>query len=131
MKIYVASKFENKPEVQRILTLLRQKGHQITADWTIHQHVQPVTDQNRELATEYAIQDLNGTKECDIFIFLTIQAVGLGSTTEFGAALLSSVINKKPKVYVVGEYLDTNLFYIHPNVTIKKTIEEVIDELEK
>src|SRR5471030_1765684 len=101
MKIYVASKFENIHEVKRVINLLRGSGHEITADWTTHEHVQPVTDGNRELAMKYAVEDLNGTKTCDIFILLTTQANGVGSTTEFGAALLSSVMNKKPKVYVV------------------------------
>lgn len=128
MKIYVASKFENKNEVKRIHRLLRQKGHEITADWTIHQ---PVTDSNHELAMKYAIEDLNGTRECDIFILITTDVAGVGSATEFGAALLSSVIYKRPKIYVVGQYLTANLFYIHPSVIIKKTIEDVVAELNK
>jgi hypothetical protein len=128
MKIYVASRFANVDEVRRLYGLLRQDGHEITADWTVHHNVKPYS-QNQELATEYAVEDLEGVKNCDVFILLTTEKVGAGSMTEFGAALLSSAIRKTPKIYVVGSHQNTNIFYIHPLVTMKKTIEEVVDEL--
>ena len=130
MKVYVASRFENKEEVRRVYSLLVEKGYSITADWTIHKRVQPVTDITRVLATEYALEDIEGVIDCDVFIFLTMEKSGTGSTTEFGAALLSQIVRHKPKVYVVGHYIEQNLFFIHPSVILKQTIEDVIEELQ-
>ncbi len=129
MKIYVASRFANIDRVKSLQKILKGHGHEITTDWTTHEHVQPVTDSNRSLATQYAIEDVKAVLDCEIFVLLTTEKTGAGSTTEFGAALLSSSLHGKPKVYVIGPYLESNLFYLHPSVTRKQTIEEVVEEL--
>ena len=64
MKIYVATKFTRKEEVLEIYKKLREHGHEITTDWTVHE-----LDPKR--ATEYAEEDMRGVQECEVLTHLS------------------------------------------------------------
>lgn len=129
MKIYVAARFEKKEEVRVLYGRLKVFGHTITADWTLHIPIAPY-DQNQEMARNYAREDLLGSTDCDIFILLSDENGGMGVHTEFGAALLSYQKFGKPLIYVVGQYNTRNIFYFHPGVNRRETIEQVISEID-
>ena len=128
MKFYIAARFTLKEEVRKIYDLLKEKGHEITVDWTLHKPIQPY-DQNKELAEEYTSEDIQGVKDCDVFVLIGDEA-GTGVHTELGVAILSYLKHRKPLIYVIGENNTKSMFYFHPAVEIKKDIYEVLDDLD-
>lgn len=127
MKIYIASRTSERNIVKKLSKLFVSEGHQIL-DWTWHKNIKPY-NKNKKVAKDYAIEDIENIKNCDIFILLANKNPGTGSTTELGAAIASNLINKSPKIYVVGKSIDKNLFYFYPSVIIKKNIDEVLKEI--
>ncbi len=125
-KIYIAARTSQRDEVKQLNERFRHSGFTVF-DWTGHKNTRPYSE-NKEIAIEYSKKDLDYVKNCDIFILLTKDMPGLGSTTEFGMALLSNSILSKPSIYVVGSDIN-NMFFMHPAVKIKKTIDEVISDL--
>ena len=128
MKIYIAARFTEKAMVQVLYKQLRTLGHTITADWTQHSNVKPYNEHPKE-AGEYAVEDLQGTIESDVFIYFTSPEVGAGLSAELGAALASHVRTGAPQIYVVGDYAATNAFHYHPAIKRVETIEAVLGEL--
>jgi len=126
MKFYIATRFERREEVKQIIEKLAKKGHSASLDWTEHKPTKPYA-QNKDLAKEYAIDDIKGVRNCDVFVLLTDEA-GAGMYVELGAAMASNLEFGKPKIFVVGRHDSSNFFY-HPVVKRKETIEEVLKEL--
>lgn len=86
MKIYVASKTDNWQSVAFLQERLREGGHKITCDWTVNVKEvggAAVSDQERQA---FADADLQGVRECDVFILLCYTGM-CGAYIEFGAAL--------------------------------------------
>lgn len=129
MKFYIAARFTEKDEVRRIYDILVTKGHKIAVDWTKHKTIKPY-DKNSKLAAEYAIEDMNGVINCDIFVLLTSENTGSGSSGELGAAILSKIKFNKPNIYVIGNHFGNNFFYFHPVVKMKRDINEVLEDIE-
>ena len=73
MKFYIAARFGLKEKVREIYKKLKDKGHDVTLDWTLHKSIKPY-DKNQELAEKYSIQVISGVRESDIFILLTNEA---------------------------------------------------------
>jgi hypothetical protein len=128
MEFYIAARFTEKDEVKRIYQLLSDQGHGVTADWTTHTPIKPY-DQNPETAKEYATEDMRGVEECDVFVLLTSENTGSGSAAELGGAIMSHLRTGKPRVYVIGEHQGNNVFYFHPSVSKKASIDEVLAEI--
>jgi hypothetical protein len=129
MKFYIAARFNEKYKTRQIYKHLQSKGHKITADWTLHKSIKPY-NQNSALAKDYAIEDMKGVAECDVFVLISSQSTGAGSAGELGAAILSQIKYHKPKIYVIGKYIGNNFFYFHPAVIKKNNITEVLKDLE-
>lgn len=130
MKIYIAARFERKQEVRDLCRLLTEKGHEITADWTLHKPIKPY-EKNQELAQQYSIEDINGVKDSDIFILLSDEGGSIGMYVELGIAILSNLMFGKPIIYIVGDYTSRSMFYFHPSVNRRKNINHVLKEIEK
>ncbi len=128
MKVYIAARFFEKNKVREIYKQLTDKGHTISADWTVHLNAKPY-DKNRELSRDYAIEDINGVKDCDIFILITSEEIGAGTSTELGAAIMSHITRGKPKIYIVGEYISKNFCFFHPSVIHRTSINDVLKEI--
>lgn len=128
MKIYIAARTSQRDEVRRYNERFTQMGV-IALDWTTNKNTKPYLG-HPDLVKRYSISDLNHVKECDIFVILLNEVPGTGQTTEFGAALLSNSVHKKRRIYIVGEYIDKNMFYFHPTVVHKKSMEEVFKEID-
>lgn len=127
MKIYVAAKFDRKEEVRQLYKEVEARGHRITADWTTHKPIKPYAD-NPDIARQYAIEDINGVLEADIFVLL-IGPCSTGVYTELGAAIHSQTSTGKPLIYVVGENPGASMFFFHPSVEYLKTKDELIEKL--
>ena len=124
---YVSARFAQKEEVKKIYSQLKKLGYSIPHDWTQHKPIKPYS-KNSELAEKYAIKDIEGSRKSDLFIIITDDA-GTGMHSELGAAISNNIEFKKPLIYVIGNYLDRSVFFFHPSVKRRTTIEEVIEEL--
>ncbi len=127
MKFYIASRFGNLDEVRKTYKVLKQQGHTISLDWTIHESVKPY-GQNEEKAARYSVEDVEGVRRSQVFVLLSDEA-GTGMYVEFGIALQSFLEKGSPLVYVIGAYTDRCSFFFHPAVRRVKTIEEVLGEV--
>ena len=126
MKIYLAARFDKKQEVQNLYERFQKLGHEIAADWTLHKPIKPYED-NPETAREYSIEDVDAARNCDVFILMTDEA-GTGMYVELGAAISSNLEHGKPKIYAIGEHTSRSMFYFHPSVNRRRTIDEVLEE---
>lgn len=130
MNIFIASSIKNKGEVNTIYQKLIDAGHKIVVDWTKDE---PVERDDKNFFTEKsrrAVRDLDGVLNCEVFIILSEPIDGRAKYSEFGIALASHINNGRPEIFVVGEDTTRSLFFFHPAVKHKKSIEEVISELE-
>lgn len=127
MKFYVAAKWELKEQVEDIYKKIKARGHEITEDWTKHDVKKPYGG-DIENSRKFSLLDVKGTRASDVFVLLTDKD-GIGMYVEFGIAIMSYIVNKKPRVYVIGSNLERSVHFFHPHVRRKKTIEEVLDEV--
>lgn len=130
MKFYVAARFDMKEEVRDIYRKLEKKGHEIIADWTLHKPIQPYGE-HKKLAKEYAIEDVNAVRDCDVFVLISNEGGSTGTYVELGVAIESNIANGKPKIYVIGEFNSNVLFYFHPCVNRRDSVDEVLDDMER
>ena len=129
MKFFIAGYIQDKETVKQIYGLIRQAGHEIVTDWT---NDDPVTRDDPNFFQEKqkrAVRDLEGVMECDVFVILAEPIDGRAKYSEFGIALMSNVEKGTPHLFVVGEDTTRSLFFFHPAVKHKKSIEEVLEEL--
>jgi len=125
--VYVASRTAIKEDVKKIYSELKKIGYSSPYDWTNHKNIKPYSE-NSKLAEEYAIEDINGAKKSDLFIIITDEA-GTGMHTELGVAIGNYLEFNKPLIYAVGEHTNRSIFFFHPAVKRRTTIEEVLKEL--
>ena len=131
MKVYIASRFPDREKVRNVMELFRKNGHEITVDWTKHKAFgDKGFVENEKVAEKYAIEDIEGVRNSDVFVLLTTADIGAGMHTELGVAILSNILFGKPRIFVVGEHLNNCLFYFHPVVERRKSVEEVLREIE-
>jgi hypothetical protein len=130
MKIYVAARFHEKERVKKIYAQLIELGHEITEDWTVCQTMKPYSmyPNNARQCAEHTIE---AVKDAEIFIFLTNEEIGAGSSVELGAALLSHVTTGFPKICVVGPHRENIYCFYHPAVQFFDTVEEVMQAIKQ
>ena len=127
MKFYVAAKWQLKDEVREIYRKIKETGHEVTEDWTKHPPAKPY-DKNKDLSRKLSNIDMNAVKNSDIFVILTNED-GVGMYIEFGGAIMSKIIKGKPQIYVIGKKLGRSMFFFHPAVKRRRTIEDVFEDL--
>ena len=89
LTFYVASRFDNKSEVNVIQATLQAAGYILTYDWTLHEGTD---DKNKR---EYGIADTAGVRQAD---FLVVCWPGrTGTKIEIGIAL-----GQKIPVFILG-----------------------------
>ena len=132
MKFYVAAFVGEKERVRRIHHRLRELGHEITVDWTAHPGV---FGKDREKYPErvrgIAIRDMNGVRDCDVFVLLSEPADGRAKYVELGAAIMSYLEKGKPMVYVLGQGTHLSVFFYHPAVKRVRTLDEVLADIKE
>jgi len=82
MKIYVATGLEYADRAKIVQSVLRDDGHEITYDWTVHGSVQ---DAGPEHIAEVARLEAAGVRAADLLI--AILPGGCGTHVEIGLAL--------------------------------------------
>ena len=124
---YIASRFALKNKVRKIYSELEKIGYSVYGDWTQHKPVKPY-EKHPRLSRDYSVQDIDRARKSDLFILISDRA-GTGMHTELGASIDHYLEFRKPLIYVIGKYLNASMFFFHPAVRRRKTIEEVIKEL--
>lgn len=126
MKFYIASRVKNKELVESIHQRLTILGHETLSTWVGEKNMTPYEDHVEE-AQKLAIQCINAVKECDVFVLIS-DDTGSGMYTEMGVALSRSAENK-PKIYVIGDYVNRSAFFFHPSVKRFESIDQVFKDL--
>lgn len=127
MKFYIAGRTSRISEIKSMVTKLKDLGHEVTHDWTEMENADLPRPYNEhlELVRDFALKDIDGAKEADVFVILGDQS-GTGMYVEFGAALAMGA-----KIYAVGEYNDITVFHFHPSVVRVATFEDVLNDLNR
>ena len=107
-KVYIAAKFEDYHRVRQLRDILRERGHHVTYDWTVH-----VTQgEHPQDYRHNALMDLRGVATCDVLIIYPHEQ-GKGEYVEMGGALILG----KPVVALPYDRTKIrNVFQHHPLV---------------
>ena len=130
MKFYISTRFSIESLRLKAIKLkeeLEKYGHEMTFDWMSYPNLKPY-DNNIELSSKVAKDELDAVRNADFYIILP-DLGGTSMYTEFGAAIVSSEMTGKPFVYLLNETKDVTLFNYHPEVTWKRTLEEILEDL--
>jgi len=127
MKFYIASRVKNKQLVRKIHKTLTKLGHEVLSDWVDETDIIPY-EKHIEASKIRAIECAKYSSECDVFILVSDES-GAGMYTELGIALNSNISGNKPKIYVIGDYVNRSVFFFHPFVKRFKTMDEVLEDL--
>jgi hypothetical protein len=116
MKVYVASKFENKAAVNEAQTACRDLGWTVTHDWTTWD----ATGLTGGALDAY----LEGVLACDVLLLLAAPGI-VGAAAELGMALaLGKVV-----VVVDAAAGPRCVFYHHPNVMHAATVAAALERV--
>jgi hypothetical protein len=111
---------------------LRALGHEITVDWTSFPGV-PLTERNNrpDDVRAIAVRDFEEVQDADVFILLAGVADGRAKYAELGAAIMSAVCSKKPRIYVIGDNPVDSVFFFHPVVKRVRSLDVALKEIEE
>lgn len=127
-KVYVIGKFEQKELVRDVYRRLREIGYEISYDWTTHKFIAPFA-QNPDLAAEYSEEELKAISQSSIVIYLSDKNSNT-SKCEMGSAIMLNFLRGEPMIFAVGDFNEATPWFINPRVIRRKSIEEVISELQ-
>lgn len=127
MKFFVTGRSSNIPEVERVIAIVREKGHEITFDWPTLPMVKPY-DENPDKAAAFASAAIDGLIKADVYILLA-HFDGTGVFTELGAALALAQLHGKPVIYAIATEIPPAMFHYHPSITWKRSVEDVFIDL--
>ena len=106
MKFYVAGKWQERDVVSNIMQELRERGHEVTIDWTNH------SEGEKGYPVQFAADDIEGVRGCDVFLGIFINDHQYrGALVELGAALAMGKITM-----IVGGATESCLFTHHTTV---------------
>jgi hypothetical protein len=123
MKVYVAGKIGDS-EPSYVMDKVRERGHEITFDWTSFPHLKPY-EENAELSADAAELELSGVINAGVILFVQHER-GVGMYVELGAALMM----QKQVIAVVPDS-PRSMFLMHPKVKRVKTLDEALDLIDK
>ena len=132
MRVFVSGQFKEKRRVREAFQSMEAAGHVVTYDWTRTEALgKPYSLYSTE-ASRRAREDINGILSADAFILMSDnRECGKGMYVELGAALaLAELRSKQIQIYIVGPMNHESIFYYHPLVVHKETLEEVVSSCE-
>lgn len=113
MKFYIATSLSRVTAHHTVRDSLKQMGHEISYDWTLHGSVKSVS---KERLKEVALLELQGVSEADFIVVLL--PGGNGTHLELGFALAKEkrvfLHSEDPLLFELGP--QTNAFYHHPDI---------------
>lgn len=127
MKFYIAAYIGEKRRVQEISNLLKKHGHKIIVDWTNGPDLSlKKREGNSNMIKNIAVRDMDGVRNCDVFVILSEPVHGRAKYVEMGAALASFLEKGRPRIYVLGKKTHQSVFYYHPAVKRVTCLDEII-----
>lgn len=129
MNVFVSGQIKEKYKIRKILRRLELSGHRVTHDWTRTDNLRKPYKLEAVEAGRRAHKDIRGVLDADIYILMSDNSeCGKGMYVELGTALAVAEMNvKKLQVYVVGPMNHESVFYHHPAVVHKESIDEIIE----
>lgn len=124
MKFYIAARFGKKKEVIRINKKLAKKGHESLSVWIQEANLKPYNKHSNK-AQRAAIKCIDAIEKCDVFVLIS-DSRGTGMYLELGTAIMNKRLKGKPKIFVIGEYLNRSMFFFLPEVGLEKNIDDVL-----
>lgn|SRR5574342_236975 len=124
MKVYVASKFENKEEVRKVQQLLIDRGHTITHDWTREDATGMTGGEFMRYMRDAAYGDVDGVRNADAIVLLNT-VPGFGSMVELGMAIAWG-----KKIYVFSKETRDCIFFYLDNVQCFKFMDNLLDAVD-
>lgn len=129
MKFYIASRTKHRKLVEEIRKQVVHKGHEFMSTWVDEGEIIPY-EKNISASSKRAEQCVRDSSDCDVFVLISDDS-GSGMYTEFGVVLLSNINSGKPKIYVIGDYINRSVFFFHPSVKRVSSIERIFKDIEK
>ncbi|WP_309322674.1 hypothetical protein [Actinomyces stomatis] len=128
MRVFVSGQFKEKRRVREAFQVMEAAGHVITYDWTRTEALEKPYSLYSVEASRRAREDINGILSADTFVLMSDnRECGKGMYVELGAALaMAELRSKQIRVYIVGPMNHESIFYYHPLVVHKETLEEVV-----
>lgn len=130
MKIFVSGRIHDQQNIQTVIKELKAAGHEIIFDWTIYGNLKPY-DKNSNQSRVFAQDVIQAISEADVFIVVSHPEVAGGSSAELGAAIMQCVRTGKPRIYMVGQYNTSVVFYFHPSIHKMSSMKDVMTDLKK
>ncbi len=117
LKVYVASKFEEKDRVREVMKSIKVMGCMITHDWTSQDATRP--------RSEWADGDVVGVTNANLFLGLFEKELDYkGALTELGIA-----IGQGKKIWIVGHGADRDIFVNTTGVVRFDNLEDMLEAL--
>lgn len=129
MKVFISGQLNEKVKIREAFDKFEEVGATVTHDWT---RTDDLSDYraNAEESARRAAADIDGVLAADIYILMSDNLkCGKGMYVELGAALAISEQIGGLRIYVVGPMNHESIFYHHPNVSHRDTLDEVIHEV--
>jgi nucleoside 2-deoxyribosyltransferase len=125
MKVYLASRYSTKPQMEEYAKELRSLGIEVTSRWLEETHASDA-DISVELKRKYALMDLEDVGFADVLVFFSVEPttpmVRGGRHVEFGYALGLGI-----PIIVVGP--KENIFHFTPYVQHVNNWAQALNEI--
>lgn len=126
MKLYVASKFENKEAVRAAQLALINDGHTISHDWTPEDDTGLEGEALRQYHIKCATADLRAATLSQGLLLLSYPKMS-GALSEFGMALAAFLLGHDITIVVIDAHKEgnpRNIFYSLPFVRHAKDLDD-------
>lgn len=129
LKVYLASRYSTKPQIEKYAAELRELGIEVTSTWLEETHApnSGMGDVSEKLLTQYGYKDLNDIDRAHILVFFavdpTIPTLRGGRHVEFGYALRDAIEGRK-LILVVGP--KENIFHTLAEIKHVDTWQEAV-----
>lgn len=116
-KFFCSGKFEDRINIRKLQQSLKNLGHEIVEDWTIHEY------SDKGYPIEYAEDDIYGVSQCDVYVGRFIADYNYkGAFVEMGVALAL-----RKEVCIIGHAIDSCIFVHHSLVKRFENEEQFIE----
>ena len=127
----MAGPIADAERVQAVQAAVVAAGHELTLDWSRGPDVSLADNYGREpsVSAEIATADLDALFVADAVLVVASERNGRGMFVELGAALARAHRGELAHVVVIGPIRHESVFYYHPAVQRRSTVDEWLASL--